>query len=162
MRVQATKQGFYNQYLHEIGEVFDLLMNDDGTMPLKMIQKKVDDVFPPSHPQAGKPTFHWEDTDEPELDGEGNPIHRDFAPDGEESIGVGHGFKGDIFRHGWMRRVPDDTPLGIYPPEVSFGNRGQEQRAPIARIVKPSDQPVNAPRAAPIRGKPDRTYRGTA
>ena len=159
MRVQATKQGFYNQFLHEPGEVFDLLDNDDGTMPLKMKQKKVEDVFPPSHPQAGKPTFHWEDTDEPELTEEGEPIHRDFAPDDSEARGVAHGFQGETFRHGWMRRVPDETPLGIYPPDVVFGDRGREQRAPISRIVKPSDQPVNAPRSTPIRGKVDRTVR---
>jgi hypothetical protein len=159
VRVQATKQGFYNQFLHEAGEVFDLLDNEDGTMPLRMKQKKVDDVFPPSHPQAGKPTFHWEDTEEPELDAEGNPLHRDFAPDGPEYIGTTHGFKGDVFRFGWMRVVPDDTQLGIYPPEITFGTRGQEQRSPIARVVRPSNEPVNAPRSAPIRGKIDRTVR---
>jgi hypothetical protein len=159
-KVQATKEGFYNQYVHVVGEVFELLMNEDGTMPLKMKQVKVSDVFPTSHPQAGKDTFHWDDSDEPELDAEGNPIHRDFAPDGEELKATAPGFKGDIFSPGWMRRVPDHIACGIYPADQLFSVMGKEERrAPISRVVLDSSQPVNAPRATQIVGKIDRTRR---
>ncbi len=158
-RVQATSEGQYNQYLHVVGEVFDLMMNADGTMPLKMKQKKVPDFYPSSHPQAGKETFHLEDSDEPELDEDGEPIHRDFASDGVEARGTALGFAGDTFRHGWMRRVPDDTPLGIYPADQLFTRQGQERKAPISRVVLPSNHPTNAPRSAPIMGEIDRTFR---
>ena len=145
MRVQAVRQGFYNQYLHEIGEVFDLLNEPDGTMPLRMVQIPI--------LKDGKETGEFEE--EVYLDGEGNPMHRDFSPHDMELKGRGQYFKGETFREGWMRQVPDDTPLGIYPYEIVPGL----QNAPVQRVVRKSDEPVNAPRATPIRGPVNRQMR---
>lgn len=146
MRVQATKQGFYNQYLHEIGEVFDLLNEPDGTMPLRMIQHPVLD-------KDGKPTGEY--TEEVWLDEDGNPMHRDFSPHNLEIKGRGQFFKGETFRDGWMREVPADTALGIYPYDIMQASRD----APVQRVVRPSTEPLNAPRATEIRGVVDRRPR---
>lgn len=147
MRVQATKLGFYNNYLHEIGEVFDLLMNDDGSMPLRMARV---DVLGPD----GKPT--GETVEEVYLDPNGNPVHRDFSPHDMEWKGRGH-FKGEVFHEGWMRIVPDDTPLGIWP-DREFGIA---PKAPIQRVMRAEGTPLNVASSAPVRGKIDRTvYRG--
>jgi len=144
MRVQATKTGFYNQYLHEAGEVFDLLDNEDGTVPLKMQQVPVMDT-------AGKPTGEF---NEELVLINGEPVHRDFAPDGEELVGLGT-YKGERFQPGWMRQVPDDTPLGIYPADHKIG---MPASAPIQRTVNKTGV-INAPRATPTRGTIDRTAR---
>lgn len=143
--VQATKQGFYNQYLHEIGEVFELVADDNGEIPLKMVKVEV--------LRDGKPTGEF--TEEVFLDTDGEPVHALYSPHDEEWKGIGN-FKGETLREGWMRRVPDDTPLGLYPPEVVFG---VEARAPVQRIIKPVGTALNAPPSAPIRGKVDRTIR---
>src|ERR1700722_926854 len=146
IRVQATQTGFYNQYLHEAGEVFDLIDNDDGTMPLRMIQTPI--LGEDKKPIPG------EFTEEVWLHKEGNPMHRDFAPAEEEVKGRGQFFKGETFRHGWMRRVPDDTPLGIYPYDIMAA-----PNAPVQRVVRPSTEPHNAPRSTPIKGKVSRQIR---
>ena len=149
MRVQATRQGQYNQYLVEPGEVFDLLDNPDGSVPLKMVRTygKTED---------GKIDFD-NYTEEVWTDAEGNPRHRDFAPDFEELKGKG-AFRGEAYAPGWMVQVPDDTPLGIYEPGTRFDlNRGQA--VPIQRVIKPSNEPMNMPSVAPMRGRVDRTRR---
>lgn len=147
MRVQATKLGFYNNYLHEIGEVFDLLNDENGDMPLRMIKVEVKGA-------DGKPTGEF--VEEVYLDEKGNPMHRDFSPHDMEWRGVGH-FKGDVFREGWMRIVPDDTPLGIWP-DREFG---LPAKAPIQRTVRAEGTPLNIAQSAPVRGKIDRTvHRG--
>jgi hypothetical protein len=114
-------------------------------MPLRMIQTPILD-------KKGEPTGEY--TEDVWLDKEGNPMHRDFAPVDEEITGKGKFFKGETFRHGWMRQVPDDTPLGIYPYEIMA-----QPNAPIQRVVRPSNEPVNAPRATPIKGKVNRQAR---
>ena len=148
MRVQATKEGFYNQFIHVVGEVFDLL--DDpktGRMPLRMIREYLKD-------DKGVLTGEFID-EKPYLDKEGNPMHADYAPDEEVVRGTG-AFRGESFSPGWMRQVPDDTPLGIYDYAIV---PNAARAAPMQRIIQPSDQPSNSPRATPIRGVVDRQFR---
>lgn len=145
-KVQATKQGFADQYLHEIGEVFELVMNEDGTMPLKMVNVPVLDA-------TGKPTNEF--TEEVFLDENGEPVHAHYSPHDDEWKGIGI-FKGETFREGWMRRVPDETPCGLYPADVEFGVAA---KAPIQRIIRPAGTALHAPMAAQPRGKIDRTFR---
>jgi hypothetical protein len=146
MRVQATRPGFYNQFEHVVGEVFDLLDNPDGTMPIRTRPVAVLD-------KEGKPTGEFDQ--EPWLDEDGNAVHRDFAEDGELVEGRGN-FKGERFSYGWMRKVPEDTPLGIYEHAIETG---VQQARPVGRIVRPSNEPINAPISTPIRGTVDRTRR---
>lgn len=148
MRVQATKEGFYNQFIHVVGEVFDLLNDPEtGTMPLRMIREYEKD-------DKGALTGEWTET-KPYLDKEGNPMHRDFAPDEEAVRGTG-AFRGESFSPGWMRRVPDETPLGIYDHAIL---PDLPKAAPMQRVILPSDQAINSPRATPIRGVVDRQFR---
>jgi hypothetical protein len=150
MKVQATKQGHYDQCLREEHEVFELIDNEDGTMPLRMKQIPVLD-------KDGK-AIPYEFTEEVWLDADGNAVHRDFAEDGETISGKG-GFRGENFNCGWMRRVPDDTECGLYDEPIR-ALRVNANARPVPRTIKASDSPVNAPRAAPFRGaKPDRTRR---
>lgn len=153
MKVQATKQGFYDQCLRDPGEVFELIDEVDGTMPIKMNREYELD-------KNGKPTGEYTET--VFLDAEGNVRHRDFAPDFDQVVGRGH-FRGETFAPGWMVQVPDDTVIGIYDPEVKFDLEGKQKAMPIQRIIKPSDEPLNSPRATPMRGnKAERVRRSVA
>lgn len=105
-RVVATQQGQYNQVLREIGEVFDLLLHADGSFPvaIRYIQKK---------DAAGKPIEEWDE--ETVIGKDKKPVHRDFAEDQGFKLITRGPVKGDSIRFGWMKRVPDRTPLGQYP-----------------------------------------------
>lgn len=150
MRVLATRQGFYNQHLCEPGEVFDLLDNPDGSMPIRMLREYELD-------KHGKPTGEYTET--PYLDKEGNVMHRDFAPDMEELPGKGL-FRGESYAPGWMVQVPDETECGIYEPDVRFREDGTpDTKRPIQRIIKAANEPTNLPHITPMRGKVDRTRR---
>src|SRR5208283_5751585 len=105
MRVQATREGFYDNVLRPVGEVFDLLNDPDGKMPIRMHPAK------PIKDKDGE-IIDWEEP-VPWLDKDGNAVHGHFAPDGEEVRGRGR-FAGERFSSGWMVQVPDDTELGIY------------------------------------------------
>lgn len=151
--VQATKQGFYDQILREPGEVFALINKPDGSMPVRMKRtyKKATKIV------DGVPIEYstHEYTESVYLSAEGEPMHADFSPHSEEWEGTGKEFAGETFREGWMRRVPGDTPVGIYPADQVFG---EERRAPVQRLSgKPG--PVNAPRATPSRGTTERPRR---
>lgn len=152
MRVQATKQGFYNQHLCDPGEVFDLLDDENGEMPIRMVRTYELDG-------AGKPTGEY--TEVPYMDKDGNVVHRDFAPDFEELKGRG-AFRGETFTPGWMVQVPDETECGIYEPDVRFSMAGRELPKPVQRIIKPANEPANMPRSTPMRGKVDRTRRAVS
>lgn len=105
-RVVATQQGHYNQVIREAGEVFDLLLHGDDSYPVavRYIQKK---------DATGKLIEEWDE--EPLLGKDKKPLHRDFAEDqGFKTITRGP-VKGDTIRFGWMKRVPDRTPIGRYP-----------------------------------------------
>ena len=148
MRVQATKCGFYDQVMRETGEVFDLIDEADGTMPIRMKR-----IF--AKDKEGKDLLdEW--TEEPWLDADGNAVHRDFAPDTEQLEGKGS-FRGERYTPGWMVEVPESVEIGIY--DRSMQAKVQEGRAPIARIIRPSDEPLNAPRATPSRGNIKRQHK---
>lgn len=107
-RVVATQQGFYNQILRDKGEVFDLLTYADGG-------------YPPMEDWVAKKGADGKDIPE---EGEyvvrkdkksGIVIHRDFAEDrGDLQIRKGP-MRGEIIRSGWMKLVPADVPVGVYP-----------------------------------------------
>lgn len=106
-RVVATVQGFYNQTIMDVGMVFDLLTYEDGTYPpmLKHVQKKDDrqQLIPDE----------WDTT--VVVGKDGFVVHRDFSHDqGDKAIKSGPK-KGEVMRFGWMKRVPERTPLGQYP-----------------------------------------------
>jgi hypothetical protein len=61
-----------------------------------------------------------------------------------------------------MVEVPEDTAVGIYDADTRFTAVGREKPMPIKRIIKPSDEPVNAPRATPMRGDKNSRVRRTA
>jgi hypothetical protein len=132
--------------------VFDLLNNEDGTMPIRMKRTDVLD-------EKGKPTGEYNEEFWPDRDG--NAVHRDFAPDDFEVAGRGE-FRGQLFSPGWMRQVPDDTPIGIYPEDTVFGEAGIEKKAPMSRQIRPQNIPANSPAAAPIRGKTSERVRRSA
>jgi hypothetical protein len=149
MRVQAVRLGQYDQVLREVGEVFDLIDNEDGSMPLRM--KRI-----PILDDKGKDTGEF--TEEVYLDREGNALHRDFAPADEELTGKG-AFKGETFAPGWMVEVPQTTVCGIYEPNQRFSMKGHDEPVPIQRVIKASNQPANLPPMTPMRGKNERQRR---
>lgn len=106
-RVVATQQGQYNQVIREPGEVFDLLLHADGTYPSAV-------KYVPRKDPAGKVLpDEWDE--EVVLGKDKKPLHSDFAEDqGFKTITRGP-VKGDTIRFGWMKRVPDRTPIGRYP-----------------------------------------------
>jgi hypothetical protein len=108
----ALRQGHYNQCLRNPGEVFDLLCYADGTYPpLVRYEQKLD--------AAQKPIpDEWDEI--VVLGKDKKPVHRDFAEDqGERLIRKGP-IKGDVMRFGWMKRVPDKVPVGLYPANSDF------------------------------------------
>jgi hypothetical protein len=110
-RVVATAMGQYNQCIMEIGMVFDLLLHDDGTYPmaLKHTQKRDE--------KGNLIPDEWDSTTI--LGKDNKPVHRDFSEDmGNKAIKQGPK-KGEVLRMGWMKRVPDTTPLGLYPVDES-------------------------------------------
>jgi hypothetical protein len=135
--------------LREPGGVFDLSDDANGEMPLRMTRTHELD-------KDGKLTGEF--TEVVYLDGEGNPMHADFAPDHEELIGRG-AFRGETFSPGWMISVPEGTELGIYEPDVRFSAQGREVPKPIQRIIKASNEPANMPRMTPMKGKAQRQRR---
>ena len=139
-RVVASGWGQYDQILREPGEVFELLPNEDGTYPLR-------EDWVPKRDAAGR-----EIADEGEWvlfkDGNGEPTHRDFAEDtGDQLIKRGP-LKGEVMRFGWMKRVPDSTPCGLYPVGTNFW-----PDQPAAKAPRTTTQ------AAPIKGSTQRPAR---
>lgn len=140
MRVQAIEDGFYDQVLRPKGMVFDLNMNADGTMPIRMrLVPKLDENQKP---------IPDEFEEEPWLDGNDNPVHADFA-DADEVIKGRGTFKGETYRPGWMRRVRPGTPLGIYDV---FVDRDLGQTGPVGKFIRPENEALNAPRSTAPRG----------
>lgn len=106
-RVVATQQGQYNNCIMDIGMVFDLLLHEDGSYPPALNHK------PRKDDKGVVVPDEWIST---AIIGKDNkPVHRDFAEDmGNRVIKQGPR-KGEVMRTGWMKRVPDSTPLGLYP-----------------------------------------------
>jgi hypothetical protein len=103
--------GQYNQIMREPGEVFDLLTFPDGTYPHKTreVEKKGPD---------GKGTGVFELKVIKMKDGK--PAHRDFAADQGVRLVKSGPMKGEVVQLGWMRRVDEKIPVGMYPPGTDF------------------------------------------
>lgn len=161
MKVQAVRTnqsspfaGIYDNIPRMPGEVFELLNGPDGKMPLRM--RKIYAQGKRYNAQTGMEEKYYtgEFTEEVFLDKDENPMHADFAPWDETQVGQGKEFAGEIFNLGWMRRVPDETPVGLYPETEVIGERA----APIQRLSGAA-RPTNAPQSAPIRGTTERPVR---
>lgn len=160
MKVQAVRTqeyspfaGIYDNIPREPGEVFELLMNNDGTMPLRMIRTPIKEKR--KLPDGSIEVFDTGEVDEQVwLDKEGNPMHRDYAPHTEVVHGKGKAFGGEVFRVGWMRIVPDNTPVGRYPEGEIIGERA----APMQRLSG-TPRAQNAPQATPSQGTMERPAR---
>ena len=159
MKVQAVRSqenspfaGIYDNVPRVPGEVFELLNGADGQMPLRM--KRTYKVATRLNNGVEERYATGEYTEEIFVDKAGNPMHADFAPHDEFTIGQGREFGGETFRGGWMRHVPDDTACGIYPEEQIIGERA----APIQRLSG-TPRVTNAPQATPSRGTLDRPAR---
>ena len=145
MKVVATREGFYDNILRDPGEVFELLMNDDGSMPIaEQFIAKID-------PATGKPAADGSGDYITIVDKDGTAIHRDYAPDqGDVAIRFGPR-RGDMMPMGWMLEVPEDTEVGIYPVGTRFGARSvhapvQRKTPQIERIHAPVKGSTNRPR----------------
>ena len=139
MRVVATKMGHYNQILREVGEVFDLLNYSDGSFPVRK-------DWVPKLGQDGKPIADEGEYVTYQDKQTGKPVHADYAPDlGDVPITKGP-MRGELAQLGWMRRVPDKIPTGLYPPGTDFWSGDIQLPQAIQREVGP-----DARTAAPIR-----------
>ena len=140
-RVVATQPGAFDQIYRETGEVFELLPNDDGTFPLR-------EDWVPKRDSAGQ-EIPDEGTWVLFKDANGEPVHRDFAEDMGDQLMKAGPMRGEVMRFGWMKRVPDHTPCGLYPPGTDFWPG--EQRAK-ARATAPK----STAQTAPIKGSTQR------
>lgn len=140
-KVVTTQAGQYNQVLRmcdeQYCEVFELLSYADGKVPLqfKDVQKRDKDKRP--IPDEFEQVAVMTKT----LDGKGTEqSHRDFAEDlGNKLIRSGPK-KGESMRVGWMKRVPDKTPVGVYPKGTDFWSGIQ-----VAPIWIPPGAPGGGP-----------------
>lgn len=135
-KVVATQPGQYNQVLRisdqQFVEVFELLHYADGKVPLQFKDTPKRDAQKRIIPDE----FEQKPVMVKTLDGKGTEqAHRDFSEDlGNRLIKSGPK-KGESIQIGWMRRVPDNTPVGLYPRGTDFfrgeprpivdGNTGQ-------------------------------------
>lgn len=122
-RVLATQTGQYNQVLRQEGEVFDLLLHEDGSYPkaVRLVQKKGAD---------GRPIPDEYDEEVIFLKDGKTPVHAHFAEDQGSKL-IKHGpRKGDVMRFGWMKRVPDRVPVGLYPVGTDFWRQGVQLPQP--------------------------------
>lgn len=117
MKVVATQPGQYNQIPRVRGEVFALLeYREGGYPPMEDWIPKLD-VHGKEIPDEGEYVVRMGKDKK-------TPVHRDFAEDtGAKMIRRGP-MRGDTIRSGWMKIVPDNTPIGIYPLT------GEEQKLP--------------------------------
>src|SRR5438876_3184580 len=118
-KVVATVWGHYDQVLREPGEVFELWPNVDedgkrleGSYPLREDWVPKRDAVGREIPDEGEWVLF--------KDRDGNPVHRDFAEDTGDQLIKRGALRGEVMRFGWMRRVPDETPCGLYPPGTDF------------------------------------------
>lgn len=164
MKVQAVKMnegspfaGIYDNIPRMPGEVFELLNGPDGKMPLRMRKTFIKGKRFNQNTGLEESYFTSDFKEEIWLDKDDNPMHADYAPHDEKQVGHGKEFGGEIFNLGWMRQVPDDTPVGLYPENHIIG----APAAPIQRLSGAS-RPINAPQSAPIRGTTERPVRTKA
>lgn len=134
MRVRAVERGYYDNIEREPGEVFDLLMSADGSMPLRMETIWAQD-------EKGRPLRDKDGRGVPEgtrvwKDEKGEPMHRDFSPHTEEYPNV----HGEVPVRGWMEAVDDRVPVGIYAPDTNFATFLPQ---PMSRAGKAIAEPIH-------------------
>jgi len=139
-RVVATADGFYDQIYRSPGEVFDLLNNDDGTVPqaTRYIPKIGTDGK--EIPDAGTYEPLWLD------EAAGEPLHRDFASDTGGQLQTSGPMKGEVVRYGWMKRVSLNVQVGIYPADYQFSEFGPAAPIPQRKGVEGTGRPHTMPK----------------
>lgn len=135
MRVRAVERGYYDNIEREPGEVFDLLMNADGSMPLRQeviwAKDKNGQILRDANGRGTvEATRDWKD---PVT---GDPMHRDFSPHTEEYPNV----HGEVPVRGWMEEVGERVKCGLYPPDTDFSNLAP---APLSRAGKAVGEPIH-------------------
>src|SRR5882724_1917286 len=129
MKVLATQTGYYDNIIRDPGEVFELLKNEDGSDPLR-------EDWVPKLDAQGKDT------------GEGEHVHRDYAPDHGEVVLRSGPKRGETHRFGWMQVVPDTVECGIYPAGTQFDR--------VLQMPAPRKAPTVERIQAPIKGSTNR------
>jgi len=159
-KVVTTRPGVYDQILRgaELDrpmEVFELLPNDDGSYPEKV------KYTPRKDAQGALARDEYGDViqdAEVVIGSDGKPEHAVFAEDtGAMTIERGP-LRGETFFLGWMRRVPDETPCGLYPAGTDFW-LGEEPPGEARPRAKKPAAPKQSLQAAPIRGSRSRPAR---
>ena len=133
MKVVAVREGIYNNILREIGEVFTLLNFADGSFPPKL-------KFVPKIDKAtGKASVTGDGEWVEDKDRDGKLIHADFAEyHGIKSVRVGP-MAGNTWEDGWMTRVSDSIPDGMYPEGTEFQNERMQLPQPRRRVIRQLD-----------------------
>jgi hypothetical protein len=147
MKVVATMVGYYNHILRDVGEVFSLLDYPDGTYPqaYRKVAKVVNGVPVPGQWVAEPMWVVDEDGKQLLKNGKPIPAHRDYAEDlGNLLIEEGPN-AGEAVHLGWMRKVPEHVPEGLYPPNIDFWSRNVQLPVPYIRGIGQQDR-----RATPI------------
>jgi hypothetical protein len=147
-KVVATQTGYYNGCEREPGEVFELLLNEDGSYPPKIVPVPNSDENGNRLPGVKRVRIQMKDCwDRPVTTKDGKAIaeHDDFAEDIGNSPVVDGPAAGEILRLGWMRRVPASVPLGFYPAEFDFWQPNVQLPPVLHRILGQEDR-----RAAPV------------
>ena len=112
-KVVATQKGFYNQTFREVGEVFELLCYEDGSYPVAVreLLKRDEKGQPVLDPETGEQVI----IEQPIVDAKTKkPVHRDYAEDQGARLLKRGPKRGESVHLGWMRRVPDRVPCGMY------------------------------------------------
>jgi len=157
-KVVATQEGHYNQILRTPGEVFELLRRKDGAYRAKYAREPVTTAEGVPIPgQFKKVAVQAKDgygRPYKGKDGKFIPEHEDYAEDrGNVAITEGPN-AGESIHLGWMFKVPDNVPVGIYPEGVDFWNEITRIPPPgYVREIPPGGTVSRA--AAPIKSFDD-------
>lgn len=129
MKVRATQVGQYCNVQMDVGAVFELLENWDGSpwanpdgsgnpAPYDKLPYPVKEEWVAKLDASGKDTGEGAYV---VILEDGKPVHRDFAFD-QGARRVNHGkMRGDTIRIGWMEQVDESVEVTIDPTAFQYG-----------------------------------------